>query len=829
MNKASSELKRRQQRLAFVIAAILIASIFMVQSAFVGVATNGIFKSATADIAYTDDQRLSTNEAQVDASMLAKVSIPFIENQGQVSSDDVRFYANTFAGTVFVTEEDLTYALLKTDSRDSSTIGVAIKERFLSQQDLSPVALDKSDSVVNYFVGEKESWHSNIPTYDAITLGEVWPSIGVELRAYGKNVEKVFNVEPGANVNDIRLAFEGVRSVKVSNDGKLILETDIGNVAMTKPIAYQDIDGVRMIVDVSYFVDDDGYGFVVGYYNPSYTLVIDPLLASTFIGGSGGDDAFGIALDVGNVFVTGRTFSADYPTSAGAYDTSYNGFTDVFVTRLNTDLTATNFASTFVGGSSDDFALGIALDGLGNVFVTGGTSSADYPTSAGAYDTTHNGARDVFVTRLNTDLTATNFASTFVGGGSSDEFALGIALDVGNVFVTGRTFSADYPTSAGAYDTSFNGVNDVFVTRLNTDLTATNFASTFIGGSGGEFASGIALDGLGNVFVTGGTFSADYPTSAGAYDTSFNGGPDVFVTRLNTDLTATDFTSTFVGGSSSDLSNAIALDGLGNVFVTGSTGSSNYPTSAGAYDTTHNAFNDVFVTRLNTDLTATNFASTFVGGGSSEEFASGIALDVGNVFVTGRTFSADYPTSAGAYDTSYNGFADVFVTRLNTDLTATNFASTFVGGSSHDLSNAIALDGLGNVFVTGGTFSADYPTSAGAYDTSFNGGPDVFVTKITSDLAGVPTSPSEDIQNLINEIGDMGLPENVENSLTAPLHQSTNLLNDDNPNNDVAVCNKLDAFINEVNAKEGSGQLTPTQANDLRQAANDIKAEIGCP
>ena len=256
--------------------------------------------------------------------------------------------------------------------------------------------------------------------------------------------------------------------------------------------------------------------------------------------------------------------------------------------------------------------------------------------------------------------------------------------------------------------------------------------STFVGGSGGsDYGYSLALDGNGNAVVTGSTSSADFPTTAGAYDTSHNGSIDVFVFRLSADG-GTLVYSTFVGGSSADHGYALALDGNGNAVVTGMTDSADFPTTAGAYDTSHNSSDDGFVFKLSADG-STLLYSTFVGGSSKEYLSFGLVLDDGgDAVVTGMTESADFPTTAGAYDTSYNGSDDVFVFKLSAD-GSTLLYSTYVGGGSEDRHPALALDGAGNVVVTGQTASADFPTTVGAYDTSFNETYDVFVFKLSAD------------------------------------------------------------------------------------------------
>jgi len=694
-------------------------------------------------------------------SSLANLQIPFIENKGQVHKD-VAFYAKTFGGTVFVTKDGrLVYTLpegssekedlrkhgkiSKLDAKKDAQPGraVALKESLVGAKIKEVKGESPSTTKVSYFKDNDPSrWKSGISTYDLVSLGEVYKGIEVKLRAYGKNVEKLFYVKPGASPDAIKVKVEGGR-ISVNDKGELEVETGLGIVRFTKPVAYQEVDGKKVEVPVSYRLINDNkslYAFNVGEYDRTKPLVIDPLLASTFIKGSDWEFAYAIALDSsGNVYVIGRTGSSDYPTTSGAYDRSYNGDEDVFVSKLSNDLSKL-LASTFIGGSRYDRGSSIALDSSGNVYITGETMSSNYPTTPGAYDTSHNGGSDVFVSKLSNDLSKL-LASTFIGG-SGNDYGYSIALDSsGNVYVTGSTGSSNYPTTPDAYNRSYNGDFDVFVSKLSNDLSKL-LASTFIGGSRYDRGSSIALDSSGNVYVTGETMSSNYPTTPGAYDRSYNGGyGDVFVSKLSSNLSQL-LASTFIGGSGNDYGTSIALDRSGNVYVIGRTGSSDYPTTPGAYDTqcgtdgTCNGYFDAFVSKLSNDLSKL-LASTFIGGSRYDE-GSSIALDrSGNVYVTGKTESSDYPTTPGAYDTSHNGREDVFVSKLSNDLSKL-LASTFIGGSGNDYGTSIALDRSGNVYVIGRTGSSDYPTTPGAYDTSHNVRGEVFVSKLDSNLsAGV--------------------------------------------------------------------------------------------
>ncbi|WP_419470261.1 SBBP repeat-containing protein [Candidatus Kuenenia sp.] len=660
--------------------------------------------------------------------------------------------------------------LAKHTGRD--TQGVAIKETLVGGRVQEITGNEKAVTKVSYFKGtDKSQWKTNISAYDVVSLGEVYDGIELKLKAYGNNVEKLFCVKPDANPEQIQVKLSGVIDLRVNNEGQLVAETKLGAVKFTKPVAYQEINGRRVDVECKYTIADCGmqnaecktnlksetrnlssteigdpqleYGFTVASYDCTKDLIIDPLLASTYVGGSSsGDFGNSLALDTsGNVYVTGWTYSSDFPTTSGAYDTSFNGYMDVFVSKLNSGLTSL-LASTYLGGSGGESGYSLTLDTSGNVYVMGYTGSTDFPTTSGAYDTSYNGGNyygDVFVSKLDSGLTSL-LASTYLGG-SNDDIGNSLALDTsGNVYVTGNTSSSDFPTTSGAHDTSLNGgYYDVFVSKLDGGLTRL-LASTYLGGSADDYGKSLALDTSGNVYVTGNTPSTDFPTTNGAYDTSFNSGSAVFISKLDGGLTSL-LASTFLGGFGDDRGYSLSLDTSGNVYVTGLAGP-NFPTTSGAYDTTFNGGYAAFVSKLDGGLTSL-LASTFLGG-SSEAWGYSLSLDTsGRVYVTGFTTSTDFPTTSGAYDTSFNGGYDVFVSKLNNGLTGL-LASTYLGGSDYDFGNSLILDTSGHVYVTGSTGSTGFPTTSSAYDTSHNGGSyNVFVSKLDGNLsASAATTPT---------------------------------------------------------------------------------------
>ncbi|HAX80699.1 MAG TPA: hypothetical protein DCY88_33905, partial [Cyanobacteria bacterium UBA11372] len=681
------------------------------------------------------------------AEAYGKIPLSFEQNQGQFAQN-IDFISRGSGYSLFLTPTEAVLSLQETDppnppsqgglensetSLNQGGISTVIKMQIVGANPLAPAAgLAMQESKTNYFKGNNpENWHTDIANYGKVKYSGVYE--GIDLVYYGTNQRQLqydFLVAAGADPNLINLRFDGAEKLELDDAGDLILHVNGKQVEWKKSFVYQEIDGEKVEIPSWYILKQDNQvGFGLGEYDASKPLIIDPVLTySTFLGGSGGDQGKGIAVDSsGNVYITGITSSTDFPTTAGAFDSSYNGGNyDIFVSKLNSTGTALVY-STYFGGNNYDSGEGIATDNLGNAYITGFTQSGDLPTTAGAYDTSLNGIRNAFVTKLNPNGTLSY--STFLGGNFSD-YGSEIAVDSsGNAYVTGNTASSNFPTTAGAYDTSYNGGNaDVFLTKINPTGTALVY-STLLGGSGADYASGIAVDSSGNAYLTGYTNSSNFATTAGAYDTSYNGGNDIFVTKINAAGSALSY-STFLGGSSDDSGYAIATDSNGNAYITGNTNSANFATTPGAYDTTHNGGNDIFVSKINAAGNALSY-STFLGG-SSDDYGYSIVTDSnGNAYITGYTNSANFVTTPGAYDTTHNGGSDAFLSKLNATGMSLSY-STFIGSSNLDTAASIALDSSGNAYITGGTNSPGFPTTAGVLDTTHNGGNlDAFVAKFS--------------------------------------------------------------------------------------------------
>jgi CARDB/Divergent InlB B-repeat domain len=625
---------------------------------------------------------LITHEVSHAKPDLGNLRVPFVPNEGQID-DNVKFYARTFVGTISITERgELIYSAPNSPPARAWQAGkpptcsagrrtpnsFTFKEQLVGGRinELKPAK--ESKAKVSYFHGsDPRKWKSGLKTYEEVSLEEAYEGIELKLRAYGNNVEKLFRVKPGADPNEIRMKLSGVRNLKVKETGELEVETDSGRVKFTKPIAFQEIDGKRKEVRVAYHIQK------------SESSLQDP---------------------EENSAIRNPNFAFMYSFNVGPYDKEKPLIIDPLL------------QSTYIGGNGSETGHAMAIHPTtGDIYVTGVADG------------------QVFVSRLSSDLT-TLLQTTSLGGSDWDE-AYGIAIhpDTGDVYITGYTTSTDFPGLTGAADTTFAGYNEAFVSRLSSDLI-TLYQSTFLGGVGYEVAYGVAIHpNTGDVYVTGVTNSTNFPNITGGADTTIV-GDEAFVSRLSRNL-RTIYQSTFLGGSKYDSGSAIAIHPTsGDIYVTGTTGSSDFPGIAGGADTTF-AADEAFVSRLSLTL-RTLYQSTFLGG-SGDDSGFGIAIHpTQGIYVTGHTFSNNFPGIADGADTTFAG-SEAFVSRLSFDL-KTLLQSTYLGGSDDDVGLAIAVHPTtGDVYVTGYTASSDFPGITNGADTMFAGS-EAFVSRLSGSL-----------------------------------------------------------------------------------------------
>jgi len=612
--------------------------------------------------------------------------------------------------------------------------------------------IDELQGKTNYLVGnDPAKWRTNVSNFARVRYESVYP--GIDLIYYGsqRRIEYDFHVAPDADPRTIRFVFDRKMKPRVASDGDLILKIGDAELREQKPLIYQDIAGERKLVPGRYLLRSSQASFEIGPYDRTKPLIIDPTLVySTYLGGNGDDTGSSIAIDQNhNIYVAGTTASTNFPTMNAAYSASA-GLSDIFVTKI--DAAGANIVySTYVGGSGNDRADGIALDSGGNAYVVGrvDSSSTNFPTTPGVVAPTYRGGDfDGVVFKLNAQGNSLIYA-TYLGGEDNDSTE-GVAVDAGgNAYLTGGSRSHGFPTTPNAFQSSNSGDTDAYLTKINPTATAYLY-STLLGGSGTDRGSGVAIDSAGNAYVAGYTSSIDFPTE-NAFQNSFGGAFDTFVARIDTTQSGSSslIFCSFLGGIADDKAYGIALDSAANnIYVAGQTSSNNFPVLNPAQPASGGNF-DAFIAKI-TSAGAKVYA-TYLGG-SGDDRGTGVAVNAANeVYVTGFTSSTNFPTVSPLQITNGGG-SDAFVAKLNSAGSAFLY-STYLGGSGNEntastvtSTNPIALDASGNAYVTGYTTSTNFPT-ASPLQAAKSTGQDAFIAKIFDaappadySIAAIPSS-----------------------------------------------------------------------------------------
>lgn len=703
----------------------------------------------------------STTAKTSPQAMLGQLPFYFESNRGQFG-EAFPFVARGQACQFFVGPAEAVLVLARSQSAPSSEDRIprvpSADRRTTRQVRLvfsgaSPCAVVSGDHPLpgraNYLLGnDPGGWRTGVPLFAKARVRELYP--GIDLVYYGSHqrLEYDFEVAPHADPAVIRIQFSGPDDIRVDAQGDLLFRLGGETLCQPRPVLYQTIAGVRRQIVGSYWLEGDTVTFVIGEYDRARPLVIDPVLSySSYFGGSGSDIARAVAVDgQGRICIAGETRSTVLPVTPGAFQTNYGGGTtyngDAFVAKFEADLTNLVYF-TYLGGKTADAALALALDGAGNVHLTGYTDSTDFPL-ASAIQTNLSGVPsgttgirpiDAFVATL--DARGSNLLfSTYYGGSGLDE-GIGIALDAGtNLFVAGYTESTNFPT-VNAWQTNYGKLGDGFVARINADHSLAY--ATFLGGAKQDAANDVAADAAGNAYVTGYTGSTNFAVTAGAAQTNLNNvagvsqASDVFVTKISPAGDALLY-STFLGGAKNDFGFRLGVDGAGCVYVTGSTFSGDFPRSvtnipsgvAAGYTT-----EDVFVTKLNADGSARLYSLMF--GGTGTDRGWDVAVDAaGGARVVGSTASVNFPTrnTSGSLRNSNAGGTDAFVVEVNSGGTELLW-SAYLGGGGTDLAYGVALGHAGEMFVVGETASGNFPTVV-ARQTTFAGTKDAFIARISS-------------------------------------------------------------------------------------------------
>jgi len=647
-----------------------------------------------------------------------KLPLHFEINEGQTDSR-VRFLARGQGYQLFL-EPTVATLSLRSAKPEKQTFSTLRLKLVGANAKAKAKGVDKVPGVSNYLIGnDKSKWHTGIANYAKVQFDSVYP--GIDLVYYGnqRQLEHDFVVAPGADPKKIRLSFEGAKGLSISDKGELAVEsTDGTKIQLTRPVVYQNIKGKKITIKGSYALlgkKHDQVGFKLASYDKRHALVIDPVL----------------------------------------------------------------LYASYLGGSSDDGGTAIAIDSSGFAYITGSTASSDFPTTVGAFNTSIGDADSMaFVAKFNPSLSGTSslIYSTYLGGGGSgggaDNSGQGIAVNrAGQAYVTGYTDADDFPFTLSAYQSSNpNGATSVFVSVLDAAGTSLVY-STYLGGiaiNDRSFGSAIAVATDGFAYVTGGTNASDFPTTAGASQSSIGtSGQNAFVAKFDPTQSgiASLIYSTYLGGNSDVTAFGIAVRFGGSAFVAGSA-TSDLPTTANAYQPGYGGgTTDAFVARLNSLGTQLLYLSYL--GGSQNDIA--YAIDIvgeGHAFLTGETFSPStgshpFPITTGAFQSTNQGNGDAFVTKLNTLASgpAALVYSTFLGGSDTDAGVGIKVDSSGGAVITGATQSGSpgfaFPTTPDSYD--FIGTPgsdyDVFITRLNAYGAAISYSTFFGTQICFGQIG----------------------------------------------------------------------------
>jgi hypothetical protein len=686
------------------------------------------------------------------------VPLYFVENHGQLDPR-VAYSVQGSDKTLYFTEQGLTLAL--NGPRHGRYEATAPHERWVLKLDfvgaragVRPEGLEEAGATFSYFKGGRSQWRVGLKSYSQIVYRDLWPGIDLAYAGTVNQIKYTFVVRPGADPDQIRLAWRGASEVALSAAGELAVTTPLGGFTDERPVSWQESNDRRTPVATRYRLatqDEPSaatFGFEVGEYDRGRELVIDPamLVYAGFLGASSFDLGNSIAVDAaGNAYVTGSVFSSGtgFPATVGP-DLTPNGVFDAFVAKVNADGTALLYAG-FLGGSGTDRGNGIAVDSEGYAYITGETTSNEgsFPVTVGP-DLTFNSdlsfRPDAFVAKINRFGTALVYCGYIGGGGGDDGNAIAVDGD-GNAYIGGGTTSTEtsFPVAVGP-DLTYNGdFADGFVAKVNAAGTALDYCG-YIGGatlpfgSNGDHVTGIAVDDGGNVYAVGRADSDEttFPVTVGP-DLTYNGNYEAFVAKIDPSGASLLYAG-YIGGTDRDEALSVAVDGAGNAYVSGFTSSdeTTFPVTVGP-DLTFNSFVDAFVVKVAADGTALDYAGYI--GGDSFTVGTGVAVDSeGNAYVTGTT-SADetaFPVAVGP-DLTYNGGdedGDAFITKVAADGATLDYAG-YIGGSEDDRGAGIAVDTAGNAHVTGSTSSDEttFPATVGPVLTQA-GSFDAFVAKI---------------------------------------------------------------------------------------------------
>jgi predicted transcriptional regulator len=649
----------------------------------------------------------------------------FIENKGQLSNEDIKYYSPD--GSTWFTAGAV---WLKPWQDDTANISMVLKHEFIGAQNSVPRAYQQLETYSNFYYGNLESnWSTGVHHYKVVYYENLYDGIDLRYYSVGSGLKYEFIVHPGSDPSQIRLRYLGTDKVEINELGELILKTPVGDFVDGDLLIYQDQFNNRETIQGRFVAfNDEEYGFeILQVYDSHEILIIDPLLEySALLGRNTYAQSRDIKVDSqGNSYIFGHADFDDFPTTPGVINETPIGGSDLVILKLGPDSSKLIY-STYLGGSKTEVSYSMALDLSGNVYLYGYTESNDFPTTANAFDKDLNGVREIYISKLNPNATKLEY-STYINGEGSGNY-MGITVDsAGCVYATGHTNSKEFPTTPGAYNNSNSSVTNIYVLKLNQSGSSLDY-SALIGGNTSDYGHDIALDSKGNAHVIGKASSTDFPITDDAIDNNNSDRNDLVYFKLNHNGSKLLY-STYFGGSGLETGTAITLDKKDDVYITGFTGSQNFQTTTNAHSSALTGAYDVFVIKLNTSVPKLAF-STLVGGSWQDKGNEIVVDSKGNSYVTGYTESYDFPTTLDVSKHQKEGMYDGFIFKLDPEGSIL-LHSRYIGGSQTEYIYGMTLDQFNDndIYITGFTNSTDFYTTPGENSSISKDGWSIFVQR----------------------------------------------------------------------------------------------------
>ncbi len=649
----------------------------------------------------------------------------FVENKGQISDPSVLFYTDGGTNRVGLKNDGIIYSIR---GQDQSFV---YRMELIGCTPTIPQGISDTGQRSNFFLGNIASkWITDVNHYGELIYENIYPDIDLRFYITSSTLKYDLVVNPGGSVEDINLKYHGV-SPELRGE-ELVIRTPVGNVIEDSPLSFTDSNPIGSSWNI---LQDGTVTFQVDNYDREETLTIDPAVYfSTYLGGNSyeSDVDSRISSD-GYIYISGYTSSTDFPTSLGCYDNEAEG-SDAFLAKI--DRMGGRFIfSTRIGGAGGDYGRSLQLDDDGNIFVCGQTNSADFPTTDGAFQEEHQGLWDVFVLKMNKDGDRL-IHSTYIGAYSiyDSEQEVGGMVDIddkGFVYVGGSTGSPNFPFTDDAYSNQTYGLRDIFVMKLNISFDKVIYC-TSVGGNGNDYMYYMEVLEDESVIFGGNVYSTNYPTTSGAYDRTHNGGRDAFLTILNRTGESL-VSSTYLGGSGGDSSNGFSMNEAGDIFITGTTESTNFPITGNAHDKTLSG-TDAYVTVLNKSFAWLDY-STYLGGGANDGGWDIVHYKGDEAFAVGYTNSQNMIVKESWFNDALNGPSDGYLVRLNTS-NGSVVQSSLLGGSGGDSIIDIHMDDNRSFMsIAGSSSSTDFPITSNNVDNTLSDPErgDIFIMKLLVD------------------------------------------------------------------------------------------------